>query len=446
MGGMTAAPAFDDKALIRRAYDRLTFGAAPGALITAHAGSSGAAIGRLLVPTGADAHAAAIPAPTFDEIVAVGKDKTPEKRKARAAAVKQNREALLWWWLRMVVAADHQITERMTWVWQGHFATSIQKVKSGSLMWQQNNTERRLALGSFTDLAKAMVVDPAMLVWLDGNNNTAKAPNENLSREFMELFTLGHGHYTETDVRQAARALTGWTVDRKSGKVRLVPKRQDTGDKTILGRTAAFVADTFVDQVLGQAASAPFVIGRLWFRLVSTTPPDAATMAKLVAAYGPSRNIAATVRAITASPAFTAADSSLVKQPVEWLVALLRALGADPAGYPDALRKKLMNGLRGMGQVPFTPPSVGGWPAGRAWLTTATSMARLQLARAVAEQHRPAALATGGSPAARVDGLQKLLGVDGWTDRTRAALMTAADDPVAALTVAACSPEYVVSR
>jgi uncharacterized protein (DUF1800 family) len=443
---MTAAPALDDKALIRRAFDRLTFGAAPGALITAQAGSSGAAIGRLLVPAGTDTGAAAIPAPTFDDIVKVGKDKSPQIRKARSAAVKQNREALLWWWLQTAVAADHQITERLTWFWQGHFATSIQKVKSGRLIWQQNNAQRRLALGSFTDLAKAMVVDPAMLVWLDGNDNTAKAPNENLSREFMELFTLGQRHYTETDVRQAARALTGWTVDRTSGKARLVPKRQDTTDKTILGRTAAFSADSFVDQVLGQAASAPFVIGRLWFRLVSTTPPDAATMAKLVAAYGSSRNVAATVRAMTASPAFAAADSSLVKQPVEWLVGLLRALGAEPAGYPAALRRKLMTELRGMGQVPFTPPSVGGWPAGRAWLTTATSIARLQLAGAIAEQHRQVASSTGGSPAARAEGLQKLLGVDGWTDRTRSALMAAGDDPVAALTVAACSPEYVVSR
>ncbi|MDQ2846506.1 MAG: DUF1800 domain-containing protein [Actinomycetota bacterium] len=443
---MSAAAELDEKAMIRRAYDRLAFGAAPGQLATAQAGSAGAAIGGLLVPTGSDAAAAAIPAPKFDDVPKVGKDRTPASRKAKSAAVNQNMQLLESWWLHTVVAADHQIVERLTWFWQGHFATSIQKVKSGQLMWQQNTTERRLCRGSFTDLAKAMVVDPAMLVWLDGNNNTVKAPNENLSREYMELFSLGHGHYTETDVRQAARALTGWIVDKSTGKAKLVAKRQDTAAKTILGKTADFDASSFVDQVLAQPASAAFVIGRLWFRLVSMTPPDAATMSKLVAAYGPSRDIAATVKAITASAAFSSADSSLVKQPVEWLVGLLRAVGVKPMDYPAKEQKALLNGLRGMGQVPFTPPSVGGWPAGRAWLTTATAITRTHLARTVAQQSKSVAAATGTSSAARIDGLRRLLGVDAWTTRTVTALQKVADDPVAALTIAACSPEYVISR
>lgn len=446
MATMTA-PDLDEKALIRRAYDRLSFGPAPGALARAQAGSAGAAIGQLLTPTGTDAASAAVPAPKFDDIVKVAKDKaTPETRKARSAAIKQNRQTLLWWWLQTAVAADNQITEKLTWFWQGHFATSIQKVKSGPLMYQQNVSQRRLCRGSFTDLAKAMVIDPAMLVWLDGNDNTVKAPNENLSREFMELFSLGHGHYTETDVRQAAKALTGWIVDKKTGAAKLVPKRQDTSSSTILGRTGTFAAASFVDQVLAQPASSEFVIGRLWFRLVSTTPPDAATLATLVKAYGPNRNIAATVTAMATGPGFAAAESSMVKQPVEWLVGLLRAVGAKPGEFPAKLQKSLLNGLRQMGQTPFTPPSVGGWPAGRAWLTTATSIARTQLARAVAQQHKSVAAATGSSPVARLDGLRRLLGVDAWTDRTVTALNLVGDDPIAGLTVAACSPEYVVSR
>jgi uncharacterized protein (DUF1800 family) len=435
-----------EKALIRRAHERLTFGPTPGMLAAAQLGSAADAIAKLMTVPAADAGASAVPAPHFDQIPKVDKDKTKAARTARAAAVKQNRQTLLWWWLRTAVEADAQFAERLTWFWQGHFATSIQKVKSGPLMWQQYRTQRRLGLGSFTALAQAMVIDPAMLVWLDGNDNTAKAPNENLSREFMELFTLGHGNYTETDVRQAARALAGWTVNRAKGTAKLVAKRQDTGSKTILGRTADFDAASFVEQVLDQPASARFVIGRLWFRLVSAAPPDAATMAKLVAAYGSSRNLTATLEAIVASPGFAAADSSLVKQPVEWLVGLLRAVGARPGEYPATVQRHLLAGLRGMGQVPFTPPSVGGWPAGRAWLTTATTVTRSRLAGIVAQQHESVVRSLGNSPAARIGGLRSLLGVDTWTDRTTKALQVVADDPGHALIVAACSPEYVVSR
>jgi uncharacterized protein (DUF1800 family) len=131
--------------------------------------------------------------------------------------MRKQRERLMLWWLDRMVRADDQLRERMTWFWHGHFATSLRKVRVASLMRGQNQTLRRLGLGDFKPLAQAMIIDPAMLVWLDGN--TAKAPNENLSREFMELFALGQGPYTESDVKQAARALTGWKVNRLNGSV-----------------------------------------------------------------------------------------------------------------------------------------------------------------------------------------------------------------------------------
>lgn len=186
-----------------------------------------------------------------------------EEKKAWRRQMRQQREQLVLWWLDRMVQADHQPRERMTWFWHGHFATSIRKVRMPSLMLRQNQTLRQLGLGLFPPLAQAMIIDPAMLVWLDGNDNTAKAPNENLSREFMELFTLGQGPYTEDDVKQAARALTGWKVNRTDGSAMLRPRLHDAGSKHILGHDADFDASSFVELVVSQPSCAAFVISRV---------------------------------------------------------------------------------------------------------------------------------------------------------------------------------------
>ena len=155
-----------------------------------------------------------------------------------------------------MAAADRPFPERMTWFWHGHFATSIQKVRFANLMAIQNASQRRLGTGDFRALAQAMAVDPAMLLWLDGGGNRVGKPNENLAREFMELFTLGVGNYTEDDVRAAARALTGWTVNVASSSATFVPKRHDPGPETVLGRS---VADTtsLVDGLVVSATDRP---------------------------------------------------------------------------------------------------------------------------------------------------------------------------------------------
>jgi uncharacterized protein (DUF1800 family) len=308
-------------------------------------------------------------------------------------------------------------------------------------MLAQNQTFRKFARGSFTELARAMVVDSAMIRWLDGNDNREGSPNENLAREFLELFTLGIGHYAETDVFEGARALTGWTIRRNSTEARFVPSRHDSGSKTMLGKTGNFDAKGFVDLALAKPESAGFVIGRLWFRLVSATPPTAATLERLVAAYGVRRDIGAVLKAITAESAFRDSTSALVKQPVEWAVGLMRALGVRPSKLDDKTRVKLLAGLRGMGQLPLRPPSVGGWPSGGSWLTTSAGVTRLQLAVLLA---RNAELGQLQKSSARVDGVRALLGVDQWSARTRDAL-AGVTEPAQLVAVAACAPEYVVS-
>jgi uncharacterized protein (DUF1800 family) len=279
-------------------------------------------------------------------------------------------------------------------------------------------------------------------VWLDGQANTKQAPNENLARELMELFTLGVGNYTEDDVKQGARALTGWTIDRTSMQARFVPARHDPGTKTILGQTATFDADSFADLLVSQQANATHLAQRLWFRFAS---PDisADTQSRLVAAYRQGNDINALLRAVLVDPEFPNAVGALVKQPIEWLVGAVRQLGV-PVGASQA---QLRSGLEGLGQIPLEPPSVGGWPANEAWLTTSSLQARLRISAllaAAASSSTVDGLAS-GSTDDRLAALARLLAVDAWTDRTRAALVSAASDPRRLLTVGLASPEYTVT-
>jgi uncharacterized protein (DUF1800 family) len=420
-----------ERAAVRRLWDRFGFGAAPADLTR----SFDETLDRLLgVPAGGP-----VPAPELPVVRKPPKEDQQARKAANKQRAAQEKQLTAWWLDRMVTTRDADVTvERLAWFWHGHFATSAQKVKVPALMLAQNQTFRQRGLGSFTDLAHALVVDPAMILWLDGNDNKAGAANENLAREFMELFSLGVGHYTENDVREAARALTGWTVDRTTGAAKLVAKRHDDEPQEILGERGDFTAESFVDHVLERPESAPFVVGRLWFRLVSRTPPDAETLSGLVAAYGPGRDIRAVLRAMAGTAAFRDDGTTLVKQPVEWLVGLLRAVGLRPSTMDDKVKAKVYQGLVALGQVPFRPPSVGGWPSGQSYLTTAAGLTRLRIAQLVA---RTADL----SSVDGVDAVGTLLSVDAFSDRTRAALDTVAADPAQVTALAACAPEYVVS-
>ncbi|MET9275841.1 DUF1800 domain-containing protein [Kribbella sp. NPDC003557] len=436
-----------ETALVRRLNDRLGFGPAPGDL---RAGVD-ETVRRLLGPaTDAAAGALAPPtglAPPAKDKMDKNQDKAgkkqggkPDKDAKKAAArqrAAQERKLTVWWLDRMVVSRT--AGERLTWFWHGHFATSNQKVRNAAWMLAQNQTQRKLALGRFGDLAQAMVVDAAMIRWLDGQRNRKGSPNENLAREFMELFTLGIGHYQEADVAQGARCLTGWVL-REQGAM-FQRRRFDSGSKTVLGRTGDFDAKGFAGLALAQPASAAFVIGRLWFRLVSATPPDAATVARLRTAYGDARDIRSLLTAMVGEAGFKDPSASLVKQPVEWAVGLLRALKLRPGQLEEKEQTKLLAGLRGMGQLPYRPPSVGGWPAGASWLTTSAGVTRLQLAQQVAKK---ADLSIVDDAADRVSAVGALLGVDGWSERTRAAL-AGVKEPAQLVAVAACAPEYVVS-
>jgi uncharacterized protein (DUF1800 family) len=340
------------------------------------------------------------------------------------------------WWVARMATADHQLHEKLTFFWHGHWATSIQKVKSDQLMLAQQQTLFRTALGPRGDQLKAMLRDPALILWLDGQQNTAKAANENLGRELMELFTLGIGHYSEDDVKAAARALTGWQVNRQTGQATFNPKRHDASRKTILGQTGPFDADGLADVLLAQPANGQFIAQRLWFRYASSTAIPAPVLT--TAATHP--DTASMLRTILAAEEFQQTRGQLVKQPVEWVVGALRQLNVAP----DRVVKQLVPLLNQLGQLPLAPPSVGGWPADAAWLTTSATQVRLKAAQLLAGQAVLDPL-TAVPAAQRVDVLARMLVVDAFTARTREVLQSAQGDPRKLVALGLASPEYQVT-
>ncbi|MET9552645.1 DUF1800 family protein [Streptomyces sp. NPDC006645] len=376
-----------------------------------------------------------------------GQGKNDPVRKEYRRTLRQQRERLTLWWLERMVAAEEPWAEKRTLLWHNHWATSIQKVKSGAAMLQQNETLRRLGGGDFRTLARAMVVDPALMVWLDADGSTAKAPNENLARELMELFVLGVGNYSETDVREAAAALTGWTLERKAHpwQSHFQPRRHDRGPQTIVGEKAGFTARTLVDHLVSLPDSHAHVAGRMWGALVSNeNKPSEAALTRVTKAYGEQRDSSAMFRAMFTDEAFTDADNVLVKQPIEYVVGSLRALGVRPSKLPEKVRTRLLTRtLAGLGQVPFAPESVGGWPAGAAWLTTAAAQVRIGFAQALVQQADLSDVEN-ASAKERPELLARKLGIGRWGDSTRGVLTAAARDPRKITAVALTAPEHLV--
>jgi uncharacterized protein (DUF1800 family) len=391
----------------------------------------------------ADPGAVATPMPTPPALRGPGKGASVADRKEFNQQLAGQMTELSNWWVRRMVAVRQPIHEKLTLLWHNHFATSAQKVRSASDMAAQNRKLRSLSLGDFRTLAYSMLTDAAMMHWLDAQTSTAKAPNENLAREFMELFTLGHGNgYTEDDVRQGARALTGWVIRPATGQTMMLPKRHDPAAKTIFGVTRNFDAGGFCDAVLAQPKSPQHVAGRLWQQLASDTPPSSQALDRLVTAYGPGRNLRALTHAILTDDEFVGSRAAKVNTPVEWLVGVVRTLGVS---VDAPARFKMVNStLRALGQRPFYPPDVGGWPHGRVWMSTASADVRM---RAASQLARAGNLSTVEDAAAndRIDAVGYLIGVGAWSDRTVKALEPLVSRPVQLVSAAVNTPEYLTS-
>ena len=293
---------------------------------------------------------------------------------------KFNNDAQLaaWWLYRLVMGDPHPLREKMTLFWHNHFATSNAKVRNAGYMLGMYDLMNRHALGNFRDLLQEISKDPAMMVWLDTNQNKKGQPNENYARELMELFSLGIGNYTEKDIREAARAFTGWEI--RDGKSFLNKSQHDDGTKTFLSRTGDWSGEDIVRICLEQESCPYFICGKLFRFLVSETiPPERELLEPLVDQFRKSGwDFGALVATVLRSNLFFAPDAyrTKVKSPVEFAVGIGAALGARPQFSALAQR------LEGLGQHLFHPPSVKGWDGGPAWLNAQTLLYRQNLALA----------------------------------------------------------------
>jgi uncharacterized protein (DUF1800 family) len=314
--------------------------------------------------------------------------KTKEEQQAMRQQQMREGLELKTWWMREMIESPTPLQERMALFWHNHFATSQQKVIRSQAMWNQHQLLRANALGSFATLLHAVAKDPAMLVYLDGANSRREAPNENFAREVMELFSLGEatggGGYSEQDIREAARAFTGWSIDRDSFSFRFRPAFHDSAVKTVLGRTGNFDGDAVLDVMLAQDAAARFIVGKLWKEFVSPVP-DAKEVARIGQAFRASGyDIGTALREMLLSDAFWAADNpgSLVKSPVDLVVGTVRQFGFT---YTDAMPFALKSAQ--LGQNLLVPPNVKGWPGYTDWINATTLLERKrfteQLFRAV---------------------------------------------------------------
>ncbi len=310
---------------------------------------------------------------------------TPEKaeqlkRETNREQQRENRQRTLEaqsWWFRRMVKTDAPLREKMTLFWHDHFATSIQKVKQPVLLVRQNALFRSHAFGSFRDLTQAVLMDPAMMLYLDTQSSKKGMPNENFARELMELFTLGEGSYTEQDIREAARAFTGYQLDRRHGTVIHHKRQWDSADKTLFGFTGPYNGRDVIDLIFTKKDPARFLVGKLWEFFVYEKPSASALDALAAVFKKADYKTAPLLREILLSREFYAEPSirTQIKSPVQFIASLLKQLeiGNPPAGFAITAEQQL-------GQVLFMPPNVAGWDWGQAWINTNTLLTRYNLA------------------------------------------------------------------
>ncbi len=289
-------------------------------------------------------------------------------------------EELRGWWLGRMATASFNLREKMVFFWHGHFTTEFDTINLAQWMYLQNDTLRRYALGNFRDFLKAIYKDPAMLIYLDGVRNVARQPNENFARELLELFTMGVGHYTENDIKEAARAFTGWQIDsRNIGQPApaqvsfLIPNRHDSGIKTFFGKSGNFGGDEIIDIILDQPAVAEFICTKLYKFFVSREV-DAAFVSDLANTFRQNNyEIKPVLNAIFESEHFYSdhAVAGLIKSPIELAVSSLRLLQATRATPAYVLRA-----VAALDQDLMNPPNVAGWPGQRDWINATTFVTR----------------------------------------------------------------------
>jgi uncharacterized protein (DUF1800 family) len=277
------------------------------------------------------------------------------------------------WWLGWMGATPAPLVEKMTLFWHGHFATSAEKVKDGYWMWRQNDTLRRHALGNFVTLTKAISRDPAMMIYLDLPQSRPEHPNENWARELMELFTVGIGNYTEKDVRESARAFTGYRLNFATQQFWFAGNQHDAGPKEFLGHSGRFNGDDVIDILCKQPACAQFIGKKLCRYFISDEPATDLVDAVAGRLRAHDFELKPVLREIFSSSEFYSDNNrrSQIKSPVQFVVQTCKVLGCELPAAPIA-----QNAMRQMGQILFAPPNVKGWDGGKSWISTSTLLFR----------------------------------------------------------------------
>jgi uncharacterized protein (DUF1800 family) len=356
------------------------------------------------------------------------------------------------WWLDHMLSTATPFAERMTLFWHGHFTSDYRKVGDENFMYWQNLTWRRMSMTDLRSMLMQVTSDPAMLKYLDLAQSTGQSPNENYSRELMELFTMGAGNFTETDVRQSAKALAGWQlpqpdsyamvpVDKNSNVTRKLPvftaqksgafnpKRAFNGNITFLGKTGPLDTQGVIDRILAQPSTAVSMATKVARHFV-TAQPDAAYVKSLADTFRRSKyDMKTLMHAVFTSPQFNAAQSyrTLVKTPTEFMLHATQALGATNVS-------KLVAGAgTGMGQSLFDPPDVNGWPTNDSWISSNTVVERVNFVTAVMNQVKKSLPSASTAPRTHLDGVL--------SPQTAKLLNQAADDR-ARWFITLASPEF----
>ncbi len=302
-----------------------------------------------------------------------------EKVDFRKKMMQETRMMSINWLLDMAKAKEQVLVEKMTLFWHGHFACEIKNPLSTA---NYLNTIKKHALGNFRDLVLGIARTPAMIRYLNNQQNKKLSPNENFARELMELFTIGRGNYTEQDVKEAARAFTGWSSS-LTGDFSFRSKLHDYGRKSFMGRTGDFDGDDIVDILLERKETAQYIVGKIYRYFVNEKGHSARIKALAASFYESNYAIDKLMTTIFESEWFYDEENmgTRIKSPTEYLVSLIKTLGISFDSY-----RPLMGVQKAMGQLLFKPPNVAGWPGGRSWIDNSTLMLRLNLPMYLANQ------------------------------------------------------------
>jgi len=354
---------------------------------------------------------------------------------------------LVAWWLEKMARTPTPMKEKLTLLLHCQFPTANSKVYAPIFMYEQNQAFRTMGGGQFNALNQVLAKQPAMLIWLDAGTDVRESPNENFARELMERFCMGIGNYTQEDVKQGARAFTGWTFTQDSAAFVMQDWNHDFGEKVFLGHRGDLTGEEVIEIVTHTPASARWLVSRMWSWLAWPIEPTSPYLDALVESYASDLNMTNLLRSILLHPYFLAPASTegLVKQPIEWIAGIMRGFKLTKASF------KAFGGagyfqyvLNNLGQIPFDPPSVGGWGDNEYWLSTASSLSQLNFGQAVAQVADLSRISS-APVAERIDVLADMLSVDEWTPQTRAALNHVRHLTPELTALAVAAPETIVN-